>query len=69
MTPKEHAEWLNNATLDELVDSVIWTSIMEFTAHCGWTDKARLGLVEHVREDVRWVINQKLTPTPTNGQM
>lgn len=61
MSPEEHAKWLKNATLNELVDSTIWQSIMAFTAHCGWTDNARNNLVKIVQEDVRWAIDQKLS--------
>lgn len=47
-------------TLRELVDSVIWSAVMEGTAWCGWTDNARKGLVTHVQQNVRWAIDEKL---------
>lgn len=59
INPNKAYEWLQKATLAELVDKVIWESIMEGTAHCGWTDNARDGLVETTQEAVRWAIAQK----------
>lgn len=56
---KSH-EWLQKATLKELVDQVIWESIMAGTAHCGWTDKARRALVKDTQESVHWAIAQKV---------
>ena len=55
-------EWLQKATLQELVDQVIWESLMEGTAHCGWTDRARNGLVRNCQDSVRWATSQKLKP-------
>lgn len=61
MTPQEHHEWLNTCTMQELVDSCIWQTVMEGTAFCGWTDRARDGLVKSVQDSVRWAIEQKTT--------
>lgn len=60
MTPDEHQKWISTCSLKELVDSCIWQSVMEATAHCGWTDKARESLVANVQEHVRWAIETKL---------
>lgn len=57
----EAQEWKEKATLQELVDSCIWQSVMEYTAHTGWTDKAREGLVKQVQKHVRWAIEEKLS--------
>jgi hypothetical protein len=59
MTPEEQHTWLENATLPQLVNTVIWEAIMEGTAHCGWTDRARDGLVKHVQESVQWAMDYK----------
>lgn len=61
MSPQERAEWIEKATLQELVDSAIWSAVMEGTAWCGWTDRAREGLVKQVQESVKWAIDKKLT--------
>jgi len=58
--PDQAHEWLQKATLQELLDQVIWESVMGGTAHCGWTDRARDGLVKSVQESVQWAIKQKL---------
>lgn len=63
--PNKVCTWLQKATLNELVDQVIWESIMGVTAHTGWTERARLDLVKHTQESVRWAIAQKL---PTNNE-
>lgn len=54
-------------TVRELVDSVIWSSVMESTAWCGWTDNARKGLVINVQQNVRWALDQHLDPSPKTG--
>jgi hypothetical protein len=66
MNPNRAYEWLQKASLQEVVDQVIWEQVMEGTAHCGWTDRAREGLVKSVQESVRWAIAQKL-PQPEKG--
>lgn len=60
MTPEELKDHIKNVTLQELVDTCIWQSVMEGTAWCGWTDRAREGLIKSVQENVRWAIEQKL---------
>lgn len=60
MNPNEAREWIEKATVYELVNSVIWESIMYNTAHCGWTDKARDGLVKDVQDSVKWALDKKL---------
>lgn len=49
----------DNLSLNELIDAVIWETVMEGTAHCGWTDRARGGLVKHIQENVRWALEFK----------
>lgn len=56
----EELTFVQRATLQELVDQVIWETIMGETAWCGWTERARLGLVKRTQEAVRWAISQKL---------
>lgn len=51
--------WAEQATLQELVNKVIWESVMGGTAHCGWTDNARDMLVKNVQDSVRWAIEKK----------
>lgn len=63
MNPKEFNECIKSLPLKELIDHVIWESIMHATAGCGWTDRARHNLVEYVKESVRWAIDQKHPPT------
>ncbi|CAB4149782.1 hypothetical protein UFOVP558_31 [uncultured Caudovirales phage] len=60
MDPIEFKKWMDESTLEELVKSCIWQSVMEGTAHCGWTDRAREGLVESVNDSVIWALRQKL---------
>lgn len=60
MSPQEHAEFLKKTTLKELVHSCLWQSIMEGTAHCGWTDRARDGLFESCWDHVQWAIDEKI---------
>ena len=62
MTPEEMLQKLKAMTLEELVMQVIWSSIMEGTAHCGWTDNARAGLVRNVQDSVKWAFDEKRTP-------
>lgn len=64
MSPAEHAKWIKTATLKELVGSVICGAVLEGTSHCGWTDRARDGLVESITESVFWAIDQKADPSP-----
>lgn len=59
-------EWLKNCSLEDLCDKVIWESVMENTAHCGWTDRARDGLVKSVQESVKWAIEKKKQTAITN---
>lgn len=59
MTPQERAEWLKKATLKELVQRCLWQSIMEGTAHSGWTDRAREGLFKNCWKHVEWAIDEK----------
>lgn len=59
LDPQRAYEWLQKATLEELVDQVIWESVMEGTAHCGWHENARENLVKFVQESVKWAIAQK----------
>lgn len=63
MNPNKAYEWMQKATMVELVEQCIWESIMSGTAHHGWTDNARENLVLSVQESVRWAIAQKLDPT------
>ena len=62
MTPTEMQERIKKMTLQELVNHCIWESIMAGTAWCGWTQRAREGLVKSTQENVSWAIEQKLTP-------
>jgi hypothetical protein len=59
INPNKAYEWLQKATLEELVNKVIWESAMEGTAHCGWTDRARDNLVKNIQDSVKWAITQK----------
>jgi hypothetical protein len=59
MNLKEYSEWLPKATLSELTDKVIMETILEATAWCGWTDKARESLVKETQNAVRWAIDMK----------
>lgn len=59
MTPIEMEAWIEKATLEELVMNAIWTSVMEGTAHCGWTDRARDGFVNNVQERIKWCFERK----------
>lgn len=63
MTPEEMQKFLKTSNLKELCESVIWTSVMEGTAHCGWTDNARNGLVKSVQESVAWAIDTRFEMT------
>ena len=60
---EDYYEWLEKVTLEELCDKVIWESVMEGTAWCGWTDRARDGLVKSVQDSVKWAINKKIKVT------
>lgn len=62
-TPEDVMDWIEKASLEELCASVVWFSVMEGTAHCGWTDHARENLVRHVQEQVRWAIERKRKET------
>jgi hypothetical protein len=42
----------------DLVKTAIWQAVMEGTAFCGWTDRAREVLVESVQDSVLWALNQ-----------
>ena len=50
-----HKEW----SVERLVKQVIWESIMEGTAWCGWTDGARGGLVRETQHSVLWALEFK----------
>ena len=55
---KQAAEVLEKKRM-ELVNSTIWSSIMEATAWCGWTNNARDNLVKHVQEQVQWALSNE----------
>lgn len=60
-------EW-KSLSLRALVDSAIWSSVMECTAFCGWTERAREGLVKAVQANVKWALDQHLPETdPESG--
>ena len=41
-------------TREQRLKQTIWETVMEGTAHCGWTDRAREGLVQSVQDAVLW---------------
>lgn len=41
-------------TREQRLKQTIWETVMEGTAHCGWTDRAREGLVKSVQDAVLW---------------
>jgi hypothetical protein len=41
---------------EQLVMANIWSAVMEGTAWCGWTDRARESLVQSVQDSVRWAM-------------
>lgn len=45
-------------TKEDLLMRIVWQSIMEHTAHCGWTLRARESLVEHTQENVKWALSE-----------
>lgn len=55
----DHQERIKNMSVEELVNTVIWESVMENTAHCGWTINAREGLVRQVQDSVKWALETK----------
>lgn len=60
MTRNKLEEILKDVSLEALIERVIWESVMEGTAWCGWTDRARDGLVREVYDSVKWAIDQKM---------
>lgn len=62
----EEPAW-KKLTVRELVDAQIWSSVMEATAWCGWTDRARDGLVKNVQESVQWALDQHLPKPERKG--
>jgi hypothetical protein len=51
---------VENATLKELVNQVIWESVMENTAHQGWSNFSRDTFVKNVQDSVSWALEVKL---------
>lgn len=46
-------------TFEQLCHKVIWETLMEGTAHCGWTDMARKNLVENMQNSISWAIAKR----------
>lgn len=42
----------------KLVMGSIWATVMEGTAWCGWTDRAREGLLKEVQDSVDWALSE-----------
>lgn len=53
----QRAQSEGDPSLVEKCNSAIWGAVMEGTAWCGWTDRAREGLVESVQSAVAFAIN------------
>lgn len=64
MKPNEVQFYIQDSSLKKLCADQIWNSIMENTAWCGWTEKARSNLVDAVVESVHWAIDQKIATEP-----
>lgn len=65
MTPDEHRKWYIEAPIEEVIKTVIWSTVMEGTAWCGWTDRAREGFVKSVQESVQHVFDSRRDLDPS----
>lgn len=58
--PEKKSERVSTIGADKLklVMGSIWSSVMEGTAWCGWTDNAREGLLKSVQDSVDWALSK-----------
>lgn len=59
-TPEQVQIWIKSSSVEELCKHVIWENIMEGTAHCGWSQRAREGLVKQTQDGVAWALKTKI---------